>query len=378
MCLVESIQSFYLHPTRPVLHIVFVDVCVNDFDNPPDEMEMSYIEVASFVRRRGGEVVFVCSWSYQVFRDTQSPKINIDLASDQKVDLADVGIELEGQPSYNRCAAIGIRLAQKYHFPFITYHDPLLLSDGSYSKDSETAFITVLPSLMIGPTNGHPSMFGRDLVAQTFSRWIYWRVCHVLSLPLPLPPPHIPLLNSTTSSLLQLINSGEKFSEIVTSHHGFKWKTESGNKPGWISEKFGSTLEMRLPVGVSSGYLSIGYLQTYTVVGIFNLTVMNQGHLVSNRRVNCAISKHFSQTAFITIPFTVRSGVKVFDIRFEHLDHHDNELRKYDDLHKYFLETKAHRFVETPFTKVKIISVGVYDSAEGLASRPREVDYNAE
>jgi hypothetical protein len=251
--------------------------------------------------------------------------------------------------------------------------------DGSYSEGSKQAFKAVLSALTYAYENGHPSIFGYDYIAQTLSRWIFWRMSHVVSLPHPLPAPSIPLLNSTTSSLVQLIDSKEKFMRHVTFHRGFEWRIEAVNKPGWISERFGSLLEVRLPVSVASGFISIGFLQTYSPIGLFNLTVTNVNHLVSNRRVVCVINKKFSQTAFVTIPFNVTSGEKVFHLRFEHIDHTDSDhLFQYDDMLRFILNFKRNYFEDSTTTKVKIISIGIYDSADGLASRPREVDYNVE
>ena len=379
MCLVESIQSYYLSPHAKTLHIVFIDVCINDNLSPPDELEMTYIEVVSFVRRKGGEVVFVCAWSDKIDVKTDSPKINFDLAAQKDWVVTPSKYPRKHKSSYNRCAVIGLRLSSLYHFPVISYQDSLLSSDGSFSSGSETAFHDVTPSLIVSPDNSHPSMFGSDLIAQTLSRWIYWRICRVLSLSVPLPPPEIPLINSTTSSLVELIDSEEKFRSLVTIRHGFEWKIEANNKAGWISEKFGSFLELKLPVGVPAGFLSIGYLQTYSSIGLFNLTVINSNHLVSNRRVTCAISKRFSQTAFITIPFNVSKFDNIFLIRIEHVDHNDvNKLKVFPDMRKFLFDLERSHFGNTTLTKVKIVSIGIYDSEDGLASRPREVDYNVD
>jgi hypothetical protein len=133
---------------------------------------------------------------------------------------------------------------------------------------------------------------------------------------------------------------------------------------------------VRLPVSVASGFISIGFLQTYSPIGLFNLTVTNGFHLISNRRVICAITRSFSQTAFVTIPFNVTSGEKVFHLRFEHLDHNDSEtLIHFQDMRKFLFDLERHHFGDSKGTKVKIISIGIYDSLDGLASRPREVDY---
>jgi hypothetical protein len=136
---------------------------------------------------------------------------------------------------------------------------------------------------------------------------------------------------------------------------------------------------VRLPVSVASGFISIGFLQTYSPIGLFNLTVTNVNHLVSNRRVVCIINKKFSQTAFVTIPFNVTNVEKVFHLRFEHIDHDNLEgLSHFEDMKKYLFDRSRERYEVSNHTKVKIISIGIYDSADGLASRPREVDYNVE
>jgi hypothetical protein len=133
---------------------------------------------------------------------------------------------------------------------------------------------------------------------------------------------------------------------------------------------------VRLPVSVASGFISIGFLQTYSPIGLFNLTVTNGIHRVTNRRVTCVIARKFSQNAYLTIPFNVTSGEKVFHLRFEHLDHTDlEELSKYEDMKRYLFDVGRNHFGNSKDTKVKIISIGIYDSADGLASRPREVDY---
>jgi hypothetical protein len=82
----------------------------------------------------------------------------------------------------------------------------------------------------------------------------------------------------------------------------------------------------------------------------------------------------------VTIPYNITNGRKSFKIRMEHIDHNDIiELQKYPELRKYLVSVRKKQFVEAhpTATKVKIISVGIYDSEEGLASRPRDVDYNS-
>jgi hypothetical protein len=375
-CLVESIQSHYLSARPNTLHIVIIDVCVNDNAAPSDEIEMTYIEVVTLVRRRGGEVLFVCAWSDHMYHRKDPPQVNFDLAANKSWVVTPYGAPTNHSSSYNRCAVIGIRLSARYRFPVITYQDSLLSADASYSNHSRHAFKRVVSALTKSPVDTHPSMFGNDLIAQTLSRWIYWRICHVISLPHPLPQPDIPLLNGTTSSLVQMIETEETFHRLIVYHRGFDWRVEGGGKAGWISEHFGSILDVRLPLPVPTGFLSIGFLQTYSVIGLFNLTILNGGHLVTNRRVTCVIVPRFSQTAFLTVPFNVTASERVLRIRFEHLDHTDLEaLRGYQDLRKFIFEMERHHFVNNTNTKVKIISLAIYDAADGLAARPREVDY---
>jgi hypothetical protein len=68
-------------------------------------------------------------------------------------------------------------------------------------------------------------------------------------------------------------------------------------------------------------------------------------------------------------------------IEIDHLNHNNvDELKKYADLKLFFQVFKEKHLKEKSIsseTKVKIISIGIYDSAEGAASRPRDVDYNA-
>lgn len=377
MCLVESIQSYYLLPHAETLHVVFIDVCINDNLAPTEEMEIAYIEVVSFVRKRGGEVVFVCSWSDFLYRHPGSPKINYDLAPRKDWVVTPYGFPDVSPLTYNRCSVVGIRYSERYLFPVIEYLDSLLAPDGSYSGQSEKYLDAVLPALTRSYDNAHPSIFGNDYVAQTLSRWLYWRICHVLSLTDPLPQPFIPLLNSSTSSLVQLFNTAEAFKAIVRGHRGFEWRVEPVNKPGWISETFGSVLLLKLPVPVSAGYLSLGFLQTYSSIAVFNLTVTNGNVLVANRRVMCAITRKFSQTAFVTIAFNVTNGDKFFRIQIEHIDHTDvARLKRFEDMKKFVFDFGRGHFGKSNATKVKIISVGIYDSDDGLASRPREVDYS--
>jgi hypothetical protein len=380
MCLVESLQGYYLTPHAPTLHIVLIDVCVNDHAALPVELSVTYLEVIGFVRRKGGEVLFLCAWSKLVFFEVLSPRVNYVVARQADRGTVPLSIDNKKISPYNGCIALGIRMAAQYLFPVVTYQDPLLTEDASFSDGSERAFRTAVPALTKDPSNAHPSMLGNDFIAQIVSRWVSRRICHVLSLPQSIPRPPIPLLNTSATSLVKLINSEEDFESIVTVHRGFVWKLEDANKPGWISERFGSILKMELPVPVLSGFLSIGYLQTYTVIGLFNLTVKHQKTLLMNKIQACIIRTAFSQTAFVTIPFNVTHDAMKLDLEIEHLDHTDvKELEKVEALSEFLNHFKKgiFKFAKPNITKVKIISVGIYDSAEGAASRPRDVDYNA-
>jgi hypothetical protein len=379
MCLVESLQGYYLTQHPKTLHIVIIDVCVNDFAVNPDELEVTYVEVAGFVRRKGGEVLFLCGWSGLLYARVTSQKTIYDVALHGDQSTLPLMMGKDSKYLYNRCSALGIRLSSRFLFPAFTYQDSLLSQDGEFSANSEAAFRNAVPALIKAPDDSHPSMFGSDFVAQTLSRWIHRRICHVLSLPPSLPSPHIPLLNSTATSLMELINAEDQFLPLIAKREGFEWRMEGVNKPGWISQSFGSILELDLPIQVTAGFLSIGYLQTYSLMGLFNLTVTHGNSFIANRRVICTISKSFSQTAFVTISFNVSTIMTPLHIVIEHLDHHKlEELDRFSDMKMFLFDLRKNHFKEAApnSTKVKIISIGIYDSADGLASRPRDVDYN--
>jgi hypothetical protein len=379
-CLVEIVQGYYLVPNAETLHVVFIDVCANDLTVDPLELEVTYLEVIGFVRRKGGEVVFLCGWSKSVLQGVVSPRVNYDVAFRWNQTSEPI-IRSEDTLTYNRCGALGIHLSSRFLFPAISYQDPLLSQDGSFSEDSESTFRSALPCLIAKSNNHHPSMFGNDYIAQMLSRWIWWRICHVLSLPSSITPPPIPLFHSASSSLAKLIDTEEDFLPIITLHDGFEWIVENLNKPGWVSERPGSMLVIDLPAPVASGFLSIGYLQTYSSVGFFKVTMMHGSQVLMTRHVACIIKNHFSQTAFVTFPFDVSHPPMSLHIEIEHLKYSDaKKLKNSEDLKRFFQVFRKTNLKEISIvsgTKVKIISIGIYDSLEGTASRPRDVDYNA-
>ena len=101
-----------------------------------------------------------------------------------------------------------------------------------------------------------------------------------------------------------------------------------------------------------------------------------EGGVVGERHGSCTITRQFSQTAFFAIPFNVTENAMSLRIRIVHVDHRDvEELAKYKELMPFVNNTNAGVIKMEMSTKVKIVSIGIYDSLEGLAGRPREVDY---
>ena len=375
-CLIESIQGYYLSPNAVTLHIVFVDVCPNDLTTPVEELRIAYMEVVSFVRKRGGEVVFVCSWPWErLHQHAGPPKPNYNeevLSYDENAIVAHRAKEI----SFNSCMALGIQLSRQYLFPLIHYQDALLSKDASFSAGSEKSFYDSLSALIL-PQDTHPSMLGYDFVARTISRWLYLRILHVLSLLQPLPHPQIPLINHSTTSLKKLIDTKEEFTSMAIVNLGFEWRVEAKDKAGWISTTFGSKLVLQVESPVTVGFLSIGYLQTYSTFGLFSLVVRNGNHTLYKRCVTSFLPKHFSQTGFITIPINVTPQNRILLIGMEHLNHTNfvQYLMMSPGDKMFYMQEIGRKDTPSAYTKVKIVSIGIFDSEDGLANRPRDVSY---